>query len=437
MEHPLTVAVIGLGKMGLPIAAQYASRGHTVIGVDIRRDVVATVNAGKSHIGGEAFLDDRVSKAVVAGSLRATLDMSTAVAEANVVVVAVPLITDADGKAEFAALDEVTRLVGSSLKSGTLVLYETTLPLGTTRSKLAPILEQRSGLRIGETVFVAFSPERVYSGRIFEDLAKYPKIVGGVDPQSTARAVDFYSSVLEADVLAVANAETAEFAKLAETTYRFVNIALADQLALFGRERGVSVSEAFAAANTQPYSHIHQPSIGVGGHCIPVYPRFLLEASRDGELSLVRDAQQVDFAMPASYLNLLSEALGGLRGRRVVVLGVSYRPNVKETAFSAAFPIVTALREQGALVTVNDPLFSEEELKDLDFEAIGLREATSADAVIVQAFHEQYHDLDWKLFRGLRAVIDGRGGVSAALFAGTGIAFISLGTATRLGFPAR
>ncbi len=437
MERPLTVAVIGLGKIGLPIAAQYASRGHTVVGVDIRSDVVGTINAGKNHIAGEAFLDERVARAVAAGSLRATQDTGSAVAQANVVVVAVPLITDGNGKAEFGAIDEVTRIVGSSLKSGTLVLYETTLPLGTTRSRLAPILEQRSGLRLGETLFVAFSPERVYSGRIFEDLAKYPKIVGGVDPQSTARAVAFYSSVLDADVLPVANAETAEFAKLAETTYRFVNVALADQLALFGRVRGVNVSEAFAAANTQPFSQIHQPGIGVGGHCIPVYPRFLLEASRNGELSLVRDAQQVDGAMPAAYLNLLSETLGGLQGKRVVVLGVSYRPNVKETAFSAAFPVVTELKERGASVAVHDPLFSGEELKDLGFQVVDLQEATPADAVIVQAFHAQYRDLDWKVFRGLRVVIDGRGDLPADTLSGSDSALISLGTSTRPGYPAR
>ena len=437
MERHLTVAVIGLGKIGLPIAAQYASRGPRVIGVDIRSDVVASLNAGKSHIAGEAFLDDRVSEAVAAGSLRATQDLSTAVAEADVVVVAIPLITDADGKAEFGAIDDVTWTIGSSLKSGTLVLYETTLPLGTTRGRLGPVLEMRSGLRLGETLFLAFSPERVYSGRIFEDLAKYPKIVGGVDPQSTARAVDFYSSVLEADVLAVANAETAEFAKLAETTYRFVNIALADQLALFGRERGVNISEAFAAANTQPFSQIHQPGIGVGGHCIPVYPRFLLEASRNGELSLIRDAQQVDSAMPAAYVKLLSDALGELQGKRVVVLGVSYRQNVKETAYSAAFPVVTALKERGASVAVHDPLFSDEELKDLGFEVVSLQEVTPADAVIVQAFHAQYRDLDWKVFRGLRAVIDGRGDLPADTLSGSDSALISLGTSTRLGYPAR
>jgi nucleotide sugar dehydrogenase len=437
MERSLTIAVVGLGKIGLPIAAQYASRGHAVIGVDIRRDIVAIVNAGKTHIRGEPFLDDRVSKAVAAGSLRATRDTANAVAEASVVVVAVPLITDADGKAEFAAIDEVTKTVGSSLKSGTLILYETTLPLGTTRGRLAPILEQRSGLRLGKSIFLAFSPERVYSGRVFEDLAKYPKIVGGVDAESTARAVAFYSSVLEAEVLAVANCETAEYAKLAETTYRFVNIALADQLALFGRERGVDVAEAFAAANTQPFSHIHQPGIGVGGHCIPVYPRFLLETSRNGELSLVRDAQLVDGAMPATYVNLLSEALGGLRGKRVVVLGVSYRPDVKESAFSAAFPVVTSLKEHGASVVVHDPLFSEDELRNLGFEPTSLQEPTPADGVIVQAFHRQYRDLTWKLFTGLRAVIDGRGDLPVALFDEGDIALISLGSSERLGFPAR
>jgi len=426
MEHPLTVAVIGLGKIGLPIAAQYAFRGHTVIGVDIRSNVVASVSAGKSHIAGEPLLDERVSTTVAAGSLRATQDVASAVGQANVVVVAVPLITDAEGKADFATIDEVTRTMGASLKSGTLVLYETTLPLGTTRGRLGPVLEQSSGLRLGDSLFLAFSPERVYSGRVFEDLSKYPKIVGGVDPESTARAVAFYGSVLDADVLPVANAETAEFAKLAETTYRFVNVALADQLALFGRERGVNISEAFAAANTQPFSQIHHPGIGVGGHCIPVYPRFLLEASRNGELSLVRDAQRIDDAMPATYLNLLSDVLGGLRGKRVVVLGVSYRPNIKETAFSAAFRVVTVLKQEGALVTVHDPLFSDDELRDLGFESVPLQEAAAADAVIVQAFHRQYQDLDWKLFRCLRAVIDGRGGVPAALFTGSDIAFISL-----------
>lgn len=437
MGRPLSIAVVGLGKIGLPIAAQYASKGHRVVGVDSSPDVVRSVNEGRSHIVGEPFLADRVYEAVSAGLLKATEDIPTAVASAEVVVVAVPLLTGADGKADFRAIDEVTQTIGSSIKPGTAIMYETTLPLGTTRGRLAPALEQRSGLKLGKNLFVAFSPERVYSGRVFQDLATYPKIVGGVDPQSTAKAAAFYSSVLDAQVLPVANAETAEFAKLAETTYRFVNVALADELALFGRDRGVDVSQAFAAANTQPFSHIHRPGIGVGGHCIPVYPRFLLEASENGELSLVRNAKKADDAMPDIYLHLLSEALGGLRDTRVVVLGVSYRPDVKETAFSAAFPVVAALRQHGASALVHDPLFSDQELKNLGFQPVNVLEETPADAVIVLAYHQPYHDLDWKLFRGLRAVVDGQGALPSVLFDGTGVTLITLTTADSLSSPER
>jgi nucleotide sugar dehydrogenase len=424
----MSIAVIGLGKIGLPMAAQYASKGHRVVGVDSSPDVVRDVNEGRSHVVGEPFLAERVSDAVSTGLLRATEDISAAVASADVVVVAVSLVTGNDGKADFRAIDQVTQSIGTSVKAGTMILYETTLPLGTTRDRLAPALERRSGLRLGENLFLAFSPERVYSGRVFQDLATYPKIVGGVDPQSTSRATAFYSSVLDAPVLPLANAETAEFAKLAETTYRFVNIALADELALFGRSRGVDVSEAFAAANTQPFSHIHQPGIGIGGHCIPVYPRFLLEAAQNGELSLVQNAKMADAAMPDIYLQLLSEALGGLRGKRVIVLGVSYRPDVKETAFSAAFPLVAGLSQRGAMPIVHDPLFTEQELKALGFEPTALDADTSADAVIVQAFHTLYRDLDWMRMAGLRAVVDGRGSLPTEAFNESGVALISLGS---------
>ena len=425
MGRPLAIAVIGLGKIGLPIAAQYASKGHRVIGGDINPEVVRAVSEGRSHIAEEPGLGDRVAEATSKGLLKATQDTTAAVTGVDVVVVAVPLMTGADGAVDFRIIDDVTEKVGRGVQAGTLVIYETTVPLGTTRARLGPALERHSGLHIGKELFLAFSPERVYSGRVFEDLTTYPKIVGGVDAESTTRACAFYTAVLDGQVTAVADAETAEFAKLAETTYRFVNIALADQLAVFGHERGVDIGQAFAAANSQPFSHIHEPGIGIGGHCIPVYPRFLLEGSQDGTLSLIRAAQEADAEMPSIYLQWLSRALGGLRGKRVIVLGVSYRPDVKETAFSAAFPVVAALRKEGAHAIVHDPLFSDQELADFGFEPITLTRDTPADAVIVQAYHGQYRELDWDLFRGLRAVVDGRGALPHGLFGQRGIAVIS------------
>jgi nucleotide sugar dehydrogenase len=426
-----TVAVVGLGKVGLPLAAQYAGKGMRVIGCDVAPGVVDAINHGEAHIHEETGLEEAVASAVTDRRLSATTNTSDAVQQADVVVVIVPLLVAPDRSTDYRNLDAATRAVGRGLKPGKLVVYETTLPVGTTRQRLGPMLEQESGLKAGADFHLAFSPERVYAGRIFEDLRKYPKIVGGVDEASTRAAVDFYGSVLEAEVWPVENAETAEFAKLAETTYRDVNIALANQLALYAASREVNVSEAFRAANSQPYSHIHRPSLGVGGHCIPVYPHFLLGDARDGELSLVRDGRETNDRMAEVGIRRLDRLLGGLDSRRVLVLGASYREDVKELAFSTIFTIVELLLRSGAHVTVLDPLFKPEELRVLEAEiARDLESATDkpVDAVVVQAWHSEFHDLDWGRFRGLKVVLDGRGTLDPAPVHRAGAAYIAIGT---------
>ena len=424
-----TVAVVGLGKIGLPLAAQFSGKGMRVIGCDVLPDVVEIVNGGHSHIHEEPGLEEAVAASVAKGNLRATTDTPGAVAESNVVVVIVPLMVGPDRSMEYRNLDAATRAIGRGLKRGTLVIYETTLPVGTTRRRLGPMLEQESGLQAGADFRLAFSPERVYSGRIFEDLRRYPKIVGGVDAASTGAAVAFYRSVLDADVWPVENVETAEFAKLAETTYRDVNIALANQLALYGASRDVNVSEAFKASNSQPFSHLHRPGIGVGGHCIPVYPLFLTNDAGDDELSLVRDGRRTNDHMAEVGVRQLDEALGGLAGRKVLVLGASYREDVKELAFSTAILVVDLLHKAGAHVLLNDPLFEPSELSAFEAELAELESdaALGADAVIVQAWHREYHGLDWRRFRNLRAVLDGRGAVEADRVREAGARYLAVG----------
>jgi nucleotide sugar dehydrogenase len=427
-----TVAVVGLGKIGLPLAAQYASKGMTVIGCDVLPQVVESVNRGESHIREEPGLEEAVAIAVKQGRLRATADTTAAVREADVTVVIVPLMVgtgERAGDTDFRNVDAATVAVGRGVRRDALVIYETTLPVGTTRRRLGPLLEKESSLAAGRDFHLAFSPERLYAGRIFDDLRKYPKIVGGIDPASTEKAVEFYRAVLDADVWAVANTETAEFAKLAETTYRDVNIALANQLALYGASRDVNVGEAFKAANSQPYSHIHRPSIGVGGHCIPVYPHFLLGDATDGELSLVRDGRKTNDRMAEVGIAELERALGDLRSRRVLVLGASYREDVKELAFSTAFPIVELLRRAGAEVMVHDPLFTSAELGVLGAEVVDLDspQAAAAEAVVVQAWHHDFRDLDWRRFEHLQAVLDGRGSVDPRGVRDAGASYVAIG----------
>lgn len=422
-----TVAVVGLGKIGLPLAAQFASKGVRVVGCDVLPSVVEAVNSGRSHIREEAGLEEAVASAVSGGKLRATLDTSGAAAEAGVIVVIVPLMVGRDRNIDFKNLDSATKAVARGLRPGTLVVYETTLPVGTTRHRVAPMLEEGSGLKVGADFHLAFSPERLYSGRIFEDLRRYPKIVGGVDEASTDRAVAFYRTVLDAEVWPVESAETAEFAKLAETTYRDVNIALANELAMYGANRAVNVTEAFRAANSQPYSHLHRPGIGVGGHCIPVYPRFLLADAADDELGLVRGGRATNDAMARHSVDGLAAALGGLQGRRVLVLGASYRENVKEMAFSTAIPIVEELHRGGAHALIHDPLFEPNELAPLEAEVADLSSDIQVDAVIVQAFHREYADLDWGRFRGLKVVFDGRGAVDPERIRKVGARYLAVG----------
>jgi nucleotide sugar dehydrogenase len=427
----MKVTVVGLGKIGLPLAVQFAGRGHHVIGADIDGAVVRAVRDAVPPFPGEDELAERLADVIGSGALEATTDTAAAVSASDAVVVVVPLYVDADGSPEFSALDAATAAVAAGLRPGTLVSYETTLPVGTTRNRLATALEAGSGLRVGIDLFVVFSPERVSSGRVFADLARYPKLIGGLDPESARHAVDFYSTGLRFDerpdlprpngVWDLGSAEAAELAKLAETTYRDVNIGLANQFALHADRLGVDFRRVAEACNSQPFSHLHTPGIAVGGHCIPVYPWFYLAG--DPEATIVRAARTANNQMPARAVHLLADVFGDLRGAAVVVLGACYRGGVKETAFSGVFAVVDALRGRGALPFVHDPLFDAGELAAMGLEPY--REGQRVDAAILQADHGEYRSFSPADLPGVTVLLDGRGILDPTGW--PGVSVVSLG----------
>ena len=410
----MRVAVVALGKIGLPLAVQIASKGHEVIGADVSRHVVDTVNGGHAPFPGEAGLDELLREAIDSGLLTATTETARAVATSDVVVVVVPLMTDRDGAPDFSAMDAATRDISSGLQPGTLVSYETTLPVGTTRNRFAPMIEELSGLRVGEDVFLVHSPERVFSGRVFADLRRYPKLVGGVDEVSTDRGRLFYESVLDFDeradlsrpngVWAMESSEAAELAKLAETTFRDVNIALANEFAAFAEGSGIDISEVIAASNSQPFSHIHRPGVAVGGHCIPVYPRFYLSGHPGAEL--VETARRVNLAVPDRVMSAIEERLGSLADKTVLIMGAAYRGGVKEVAYSGVFDLVRSARQRGARTVVSDPLYRDEELADVGLDAWA---GEAVDVVIIQSDHSEYTQLGPSDFPASAIVYDGRG----------------------------
>jgi UDP-N-acetyl-D-mannosaminuronic acid dehydrogenase len=340
----------------------------------------------------------------------------------DLIIAVPPLVVDEHAQPDWGVLDAVVADIARGLSAGAsargagappiCVSIETTVPVGTTRARIAPVL--------GDGVHVVFSPERVYSGRIFADLATYPKLVGGVTEEAEARGVQLYGAFLPgAEVRAMGGTEAAELTKLVETTYRDVNIALANEFAKHADALGLDVERVIDAANSQPFSHVHRPGVAVGGHCIPVYPRFYL--SGDPGALLPAAARDVNTSMPAYAVSLLGddEETGVGPGARVLILGVAYRGGVKETAFSGAFPLRDALLAHGMHPVAADPLYDADELAALGFEPWD--GGSPVDAVIVQADHAQYAQLTPDDLPGARVVVDGRGVLADAAFVAAGV----------------
>ncbi len=419
-EKQYRVTIVGLGKIGLPLGVQFARQGMSVIGADHNPKVVEIVRSGVPPFPGEENLQEFLTEAINNGTLEATTDTTDAVSRSNVVIVVVPLVVDHDTKEpDFRAIDAATASVGAGLRPGTLVCYETTLPVGTTRNRFAPALAKASGLTLGQDLFVCFSPERVSSGRVFSDLMKYPKLVGGIDPASTKQGMAFYEAGLTFvdrpdlqrlnGVWEMGSAEASEMAKLAETTYRDVNIAFANELARHCDQLGVDVGTVIEATNSQPFSHIHQPGVAVGGHCIPVYPHLYLRG--DPTAQMPKASRAVNDRMPAYCVDRLATLIGDLSGKKIAVLGLAYRGGVKETAFSGCWPLVSELAARGANAVVEDPLYTDAELEAFGLTPFHLGEAV--DGVIVQADHVEYRSLDASDLPGVQAIVDGRNIVSS------------------------
>jgi nucleotide sugar dehydrogenase len=421
----MRITVVGMGKIGLPLAVQFAKKGHSVIGVDIDPKIIELINSGVEPFPGEAHLGVYLKKLVSQNLFSTTTETSVAVSTSDVVVVVVPLYVDQSSQPDFQAIDAATIEISRGLKPGTLVSFETTLPVGTTRNRLTPILEKESGLKAGEDFYVVFSPERVLTGRVFEDLRKYPKLVGGINDASEKIGIDFYSKVLDFDerpelpkpngVWSLGSAEASELAKLAETTYRDVNIGLANQFALFSENNGIDFYSVREACNSQPFSNIHLPGISVGGHCIPVYPRLYLW--NDPDATIVSAARQANASMPKKIVLRIENEMGSIAGLKVVILGASYRGGVKETAFSGVFELCANLKNLGSIVTVHDPLYSDKEL--LSLELVPFHKGESADIAIIHTDHQEYKEWSDKDIPNLKLLMDGRNLVSSKSWRGT------------------
>jgi UDP-N-acetyl-D-mannosaminuronic acid dehydrogenase len=372
------LCVIGLGYIGLPTASMFATHGYQVLGVDIKRATVEAVNNGVAHIQ-EPGLKTLVEAAVKSGNLRA----STTPQEADVFIIAVPTPATPDKRADLGAVISATETIAPYLRTGNLIVLESTVPPGTTTDIVVPLLE-RSGLRAGQDLLVAHAPERVLPGRILVELVQNDRVIGGIDSASAERAVSLYRSFVAGRIF-LTHVTMAELVKLMENTYRDVNIALANELARISDQLGTSIWEAIELANRHPRVNILQPGPGVGGHCIAIDPWFIVEKAPT-EAHLISMARQVNDGMPAYVSRLILDLVRSIPEPRVAVLGVTYKANVDDTRESPALHVAEMLSQAGCEVRLHDPyVYPQVTLDDV---VIG------TDCLALLVNHWEYADLD-------------------------------------------
>jgi UDP-N-acetyl-D-mannosaminuronic acid dehydrogenase len=408
------VSVVGLGYIGLPTAAVFAENGLEVIGVDVNARVIETINAGKPHFG-EPNLDALVRRVVEGGKLRATATPEAA--DAIIIAVPTPLVGHGeDAKPDVSYVDAAARAIAPVVEAGTLVIVESTIPVGTTERVSRILAEMRPDLtfphQVGEMaqVQLAHCPERVLPGRILHEVVHNPRVIGGMTRKCAQRAASLYKIVVKGECR-VTNARTAELAKLTENAYRDVNIAFANELSFICDKLKINVWELIAMANLHPRVNILQPGPGVGGHCIAVDPWFIV-ATNPNEAKLIRQARLINDAKPGFVCSKVKERAAELRNPVIACLGLSYKKDVDDLRESPAVEIVKRLAEEkvGELLVVEPHISSlPADLADLGLELHDFDRAVErANLVLLLVDHMSFLQVDRDMLKD-KFVIDTRG----------------------------
>ncbi len=409
------LVVIGQGYVGLPMALRAAEAGISAVGLDLNQGVVDGLNAGHSHIGD---VPDEQLQAAIAAGYRATTDPA-ALAQADVVLVCVPTPLSEDGGPDLGAIIGAAKDIGRNIAPGTLVILESTTYPGTTEEVFAPLV---LGDRFteGEDVFIAFSPERINPGDPVYGVRNTPKVVGGLSPASGERARDFYAKLVD-EVVVAAGAREAEMSKLLENTFRHINIALVNEMVRFSDELDIDLWNAIECAASKPFGFMpFYPGPGVGGHCIPVDPSYLshrVRARLGYSFRMVELAEEINEAAPVYVANrvmrLLNDKAKAVRGSKVLLLGVTYKPNVADLRETPASHLAERLLVMGAEVSYHDPLVSKwsDGYGDLSWELESVADAyaaaADADITVLLQPHRAY-DLE-RLAASAQQLFDTRG----------------------------
>lgn len=393
------IGVIGLGYVGLPLAVEKAKAGYEVLGFDVQADKVEKVNKGINYIGD--VVNEELEDIVKNKRLSATADYDR-IAECDAVMICVPTPLDKFKQPDLTYVEASTKEVAKRVHSETLVVLESTTYPGTTEEIMLPILEE-SGLKAGTDFYLAYSPERVDPGNITYKTKNTPKVVGGVTEECTKVAQALYESVLDAKVFTVSSPKEAEMSKILENSFRIVNIAFINEMAVVAKKMGINIWEVVDAAATKPFGFMpFYPGPGVGGHCIPIDPFYLTYKARayDYHTRLIEMAGEINDSMPdyvvEQLMNIMNDNKKCLNGAKIILLGVAYKNDIEDMRESPALKVIERLESKKANVVCSDPYVETFKLngKEYTTEKLTPELVESADAIVITTGHKKNVDYD-------------------------------------------
>lgn len=430
MINDLNIAIYGLGYIGLPTASLFANAGLNVVGVARNKERLSMINNGKSPIV-EPGLDELVNKAVNAGKLTATDKGVEAAMNSQIMIVIVPTPMDKFNRANLEAVKSTCETIAQGLEKDNLVIIESTVPQGTCTDIVVPILE-KSGLKAGEDFGIAYTPERAIPNDTIYEMTHNARVIGGINAKSTEMAASLYSKITKGKIIKVSSLITAETVKLIENTFRDVNIALANEIAIICEGLGVDAIEAINTANHHPRVNIHTPGPGVGGHCLAIDPYFIVETAEEKgmEAPIIQTSRNTNERMPHHVTKLIADALDkvdkSIMGSEIGILGVAYKANVDDARETPAETLIHILKEKGAKLYAHDPHTEENIIAEIGGIPASLEKVLDCDCVVLVTDHEEYKRITPEMIKN-KLFICTRPLLDPELFIKEGIIFSGVG----------
>ena len=431
----LVVCVVGIGRIGLPTALSFAKAGLQTIGVDINEKLVDSINTGNFPLKDEPGYEEIFNEVRKNGNFSATTNINEAISKSNLILLSLPTPMDKKNIPSYFALESVGKQLSRILQPNSLIVVESTIEPGFIENDLINILEETNRLHIGKNFTIGVCPENANPGEILHDFTNLPRLVGGIDEQTTKIITMIYDFVFSVELVVMPDCKTANAVKLTTNVFRDVNIAFVNELSLMFEKLGIDTLKVLDAAKRKYNFQIHYPGAGVGGPCLPINSYQLLNTARriDSKLSIIKQSREINEKMPEHVINLTLDGFKkckkSIKDSTVLILGISYKPDVKDIQLSPAKIIINKLMALGARIKIYDPYYKGSQMFGINVEQNIEDVLSKVDASIIITAHKEFQEINPKIFTKMKTpiLIDSRGVVDTSSANDVGLVFRGLG----------